>query len=221
MVKKGLLLCFCLVAAFLQGRTQRIFSEGLIIYDVKVEEPLNLHARESEQFEGSKMEIMVKNKTVRTDLLVAGNDREVISNTLDTTAVALLNRGLDKYLIRLSRKQVVAEFATYQNLNFQDGHATRKIAGFNCRKAVGKSSDGDPVTVFYTTELVPGNPAYFPEFPGLKGVPLEFEKKVGGLRMTMTANSVDLSPIPASDFDIPTNGYKEITEQEIEQMTGG
>ncbi|HUX83892.1 MAG TPA: hypothetical protein VMV20_01575 [Chitinophagaceae bacterium] len=200
---------------------QRVFSEGLIIYDVKVEEPLNIHARESEQFEGAKMEVMVKNKIVRTDLLVAGIDRVVIANTKDTTAVALLNRGLDKYLIRISRKQVEAEFAPYRNIDFQESHSNRQIAGYACRKAVGKTRDGASLTVYYAPDLVPADPAFFPQFTGIRGVPLQFEKKVGGLRMIMTASSVNLSPLPASDFDIPTTGYKEITQQEIEQMTGG
>ncbi len=221
MGKRFLLLASLFLMPAIRAIAQRVFSEGLIVYDVKVEEPLNIHARESEQFEGAKMELMVKNKIVRTDLMVAGNDRVTISNTQDSTAVALLNRGLDKYLIRISRKQVQAEFASYRNIDFQDGHSSRQIAGYACRKVVGKTRDDDPITVYYAPDLVPADPAFFPEFTGIRGVPLQFEKKIGGLRIIMTASSVDLSPLPASDFDIPTSGYREITQQEIDQMTGG
>lgn len=200
-------------------RAQRIFSQGLILYDVKVEEPVNAHSKQDDPFSGSKMELMVTDKMTRMDLLLGTGDRVVYSNIADTTAVALINRGPDKYLIRMSKSEVEKELENYKDMDFQDAHASRQIAGFNCHKAVGKTRDGNTITVYYATDLVPESPAYFPDFPRLKGVPLQFETKSGGLKMTMTATQVDLSPLPVSQFDIPTSGYKEITQTEIQDMT--
>ncbi|HVB02121.1 MAG TPA: hypothetical protein VNE41_00240 [Chitinophagaceae bacterium] len=200
---------------------QRIFSEGMILYDVRVDEPLNLRNQGTVQFSGSKMELMVNSKMSRTDLIVGAIDRVVIRNAADTTAVAMIDRGPEKYLMRLTPAMVKNELAVYAGMKFQDGHTQRKIAGYNCLKAVGKTRAGNTVTVFYTPDLVPGNPDYFPEFVGLKGVPLEFRTRIGGLKMIMTASQVNLTPQPASEFDIPTSGYKIISEEELQDMTNG
>ena len=70
------------------------------------------------------------------------------------------------------------------------------------------------ITVFYTRDLIPENKFYDPLFKNLDGLPLEYELKKGSLQIKYTLASISLNPVPASKFDIPTSGYRELTYEE-------
>ena len=65
-------------------------------------------------------------------------------------------------------------------------------------------SDGFEITVFYTRDLIPENKVYDPPFKNLDGLPLEYEFTKGDLHIKYTLASINLNPVPASKFDIPT-----------------
>ncbi|HVU83950.1 MAG TPA: hypothetical protein VHC50_03870, partial [Puia sp.] len=70
------------------------------------------------------------------------------------------------------------------------------------------------ITVYYTQDIVPENKAYDPVFVNLDGLPLEYEFSKGDLHIKYVLASINLNPVPASKFDIPTSGYREMTYEE-------
>lgn len=79
--------------------------------------------------------------------------------------------------------------------------------------------DGQTFDVYYSTDLVPENKQFNRRFVNLKGIPLQFEiLNKNGTKTTMVATKVDLFAVPASYFDTPKSGYKEISREEMSKI---
>jgi len=123
-----------------------------------------------------------------------------------------------KFLIRMNEENWNQKNRRYMNLNFTKTNETKTIAGYFCSQAKASSPDGSEITVFYTRDLMPDNKFYDPPFKNLDGLPLEYEIRKGDLRIRYTLASINLNPVPASKFDIPTSGYRELTYEESLKM---
>ncbi len=123
-----------------------------------------------------------------------------------------------KLLIRMNEENWNQKNKRYLNLNFIKTNETKTIAGYACIQAKASTADGFDITVYYTRDLIPENKTYDPPFRNLDGLPLEYELTRGNLHIRYTLVSVNLNPVPASKFDIPTRGYRELTYDESLKM---
>jgi GLPGLI family protein len=134
------------------------------------------------------------------------------------TGVILKEVNGQKLLIRMNEENWNQRNKRYQNLNFTKTNETKTIAGYACSQAKASTADGFEITVYYTRDLIPENKAYDPPFKNLDGLPLEYELTRGSLHIRYTLASLNLNPVPASKFDIPTSGYRELTYDESLKM---
>jgi GLPGLI family protein len=125
-----------------------------------------------------------------------------------------------KLLIRLNEENWNQKNRRFLNLNFAKTTETKTIAGYFCSQARASTPDGFDITVFYTRDLIPENKFYDPPFKNLDGLPLEYELTKGNLHIRYTLASINLNPVPASKFDIPTSGYREMTYDESLKLKG-
>jgi GLPGLI family protein len=123
-----------------------------------------------------------------------------------------------KLLIRMNEENWNQKNRRFLNLNFTKSNESKMIAGYACIRASASTSDGFDITVFYTRDLIPENKSYDPSFKNLDGLPLEYELKKGALHIKYSLASINLNPVPASKFDIPTSGYRELTYEESLRM---
>ncbi len=123
-----------------------------------------------------------------------------------------------KLLIRMNEENWNQKNKRFLNLNYAKTNESKTIAGYACVGAAASTPDGFEITVFYTRDLVPENKSYDPAFKNLDGLPLEYELKKGSLNIKYTLASINLNPVPASKFDIPTGGYRELTYEESLKM---
>jgi GLPGLI family protein len=123
-----------------------------------------------------------------------------------------------KLLIRMDRENWNEKNRKFMNLVFKNTSETKTIAGYACSQATASTPDGFDITVYYTRDLIPENKLYDPLFKNLEGLPLEYELKKGDLQIKYTLASISLNPVPASKFDIPTSGYRELTYAESLKM---
>jgi len=56
------------------------------------------------------------------------------------------------------------------------------------------------------------------QFKNLEGLPLEYELSQGKLRIKYTVSKINMNPVPASKFDIPKSGYRELTYEESRKL---
>jgi GLPGLI family protein len=125
-----------------------------------------------------------------------------------------------KLLIRLNEENWNQKNRRFQNLNFTKTNETKTIAGYTCIQARASTPDGFDITVFYTRDLIPENKSYDPPFKNLDGLPLEYELAKGSLHIRYTLASINMNPVPASKFDIPTSGYREMSYEESLKLKG-
>lgn len=215
--KYGWLVLLCWIAG--AASAQQRFSDGEITYSVDIVLPQGTPAGAADAYAGSQLVYAFKNYRFRSDMHIGNRIYTSIRNSRNNTAVTLIDAGPAKYLIRLNAQQLAQESASSQAEQFTDAGAGGEIAGYSCRKAVGKLKDGTTFTVFYTPAIIPENTAYNKRFAGLGGTPLKFETTTArGIKMTMTATHVSLAPQPSAKFDTPTSGYREMTYQELQDL---
>jgi GLPGLI family protein len=119
-----------------------------------------------------------------------------------------------KLLIRMNEENWIQKNKRFANLNFIKTNEKKMIAGYPCVQAKASAADGFEMTVYYTRDLIPENKSYDPAFKNLDGLPLEYEFTKGDLHIRFTLAAINLNPVPASKFDIPTSGYRELTFEE-------
>ena len=105
-----------------------------------------------------------------------------------------------------------------RNVEWRMEPETRTIAGFECRKAVGRICDSVVVVAFYTDEIVPVSG---PEgFQGLPGMILGLA--IPRLYSTWFATKLELiTPAEASKIKPPTRGKKSSREEMITTIDNG
>jgi GLPGLI family protein len=162
-------------------------------------------------------------------IYIKGNmSRSEMKNSLyQSTTIydANANRGVilkevsgQKLLIRVSPDNWDEINKPYDDIEFKNTTETKTIAGYKCIKAIAKTKDGYSFTVYYTTELIPENRSYNAKFRSLNGLPLEYELTNGSFLIKYTISSINLNPVPASKFDIPKSGYREMTYDESKKL---
>lgn len=130
------------------------------------------------------------------------------------TGVILREVNGQKLLIRLNEENWKQKNIRSSGLIFTKTNETKTVAGYFCNQAKATTPGGLEITVFYTRDLIPENKSYDAQFQDLDGLPLEYELQKGNVHIKYTLASVNLNPVPASKFDIPTSGYREMTYDE-------
>jgi hypothetical protein len=126
-----------------------------------------------------------------------------------------------KLLIRMNPDAWSERNRMYEGVVFSNTRETKIIAGYNCVRATGQTSAGAQVSVYYTKDLVPENKQYDPIFKTLEGLPLEYELTNGNVKITYRFSKMNLNPVPASKFDIPLSGYREMNYDESKKLNVG
>jgi GLPGLI family protein len=166
-----------------------------------------------------------KGMHANTTFYIKGNlSREEISSSLFSSTtiydakagsgVILKEVNGQKLLIRLNGENWNQKNSRFKNIRFTRTAETRMIAGYSCVRATAATASGYQIDVFYTKDLIPENKSYDPTFINLEGLPLEYEFSKGDLHIKYVLASINLNPVPASKFDIPTSGYREMTYEE-------
>lgn len=114
------------------------------------------------------------------------------------------------YMSVLTNQEWLDQYSKYKGMEVRFFKKdTKKILGYDCIRAVATLKDGSRIQLYYTPELkttVCDNPY---EFEKIDGLILEFESQMGKkYKFTFTATSIDFSPVPASRFIIPKEGYR-------------
>lgn len=215
LVMQKYLLTF-LLFSLITGRltAQRLVSDAKIVYKMETAgQPAD------PTFEGGTLTQYVKGHQSRVDIDFKALHYSYLIDSRNQTVVTLIDNHGDKYLIRAGKEDYEKELKQYASVQFTDAKETKEIAGYTCKRSVGKMPDGQTFDVYYSSDLVPENKQFNRRFVNLKGIPLQFEiLNKNGTKTTMIATKVDLFAVPGSYFDTPKSGYKEISREEMSKI---
>lgn len=217
MNKISILLAFMILFNLTFGWAQKKVSELTLVYTATIttgsKEP-----RLGDAFDGSTTTVYVKGSMSRSEMVSALASFTTIYDGKTGSSVILQEVSGQKILIRMTAEDWKDKNKRYEGITFNNTDETKTIAGYTCTKAIAKMSDGATFTVYYTKEIVPDNMDFNYQFKNLNGLPLEYELKQGSVTINYTASSISLNPVPASKFDIPKSGYRELTYEESRQI---
>ena len=192
---------------------QKKFSEGTINYDIVINTGTN-KPQAADFLDGATSTVYIKGNKSRTEMISSlGTQATVIDGATNSIAV-LKEYGDQKYLIQLTPVEWKEANKKYEGVTFSVTNETKAILGYTCKKAIGKLSDGNTFTVWYTPDLIPENNDFQLANKGLPGLALQYETSIGNMNVVYTVSKVSFSPVPASKFDLPKTGYRVMTYAE-------
>jgi GLPGLI family protein len=210
-------LLFLLSFSFLQVYAQKKVSELTLTYDAAISTG-SAEPKMADAFDGATTTVYIKGNLSRSEMVSALFSTATIHDSKTGTAVVLREVSGQKLLIRMSPENWIEKNRRYDGIKFVNSQETKTIAGYKCIKAEAQLADGSSFIVYYTPEIVPENKDYDYQFKNLNGLPLEYELTQGKLKIRYTVSKINMNPVPASRFDIPKSGYREMTYEESKKL---
>jgi len=196
---------------------QKKVSELTLVYDASISTGEN-QAKLADAFDGATTTVYIKGTLSRSEMVSSLASFTTIHDARTGTAVVLQEISGQKLLIHMTAEDWKDKNKRYEGITFTNTPDTKTIAGYNCVKAIATMKDGATFSVYYTKDIVPENPDYNVQFRNLDGLPLEYELVQGKLKIKYTVSKINMNPVPASKFDIPKGGYREMTYEESKKQ---
>ena len=213
-----------LLAFLLTGSTvvsgQKVMAEGTLVYDMSIQTG-NAVPQKGDALDGATTTVYLKGNNSRTEMVSVLGNETTIHNAKTGAAVILKEFSGQKLMIKLTRENWEAKNKAYQDISFSLTGETKTIAGYPCKKAIAKMSDGKSFAVYYSPDLVPANKEYDPTFANLPGLAMEYEIESGKMKFKYTLSKISYEAVQIAKFDFPTSGYRVMTYEENQQLKKG
>lgn len=197
----------------LSAFTQKKFSEGTLNYDIVINTGTD-KPQAADFLDGATSTVYVKGNKSRTEMISSLGTQATLIDGNANAIVVLKEYGDQKYLIQLTSSEWKEANKKYDGVSFTISNETKTILGYNCKKAIGKLSDGKTFSVWYTPELIPENNDYQTANKNLPGLAMQYETAMGNMNVVYTVSKISFAPVPVSKFDLPKAGYRVMTYAE-------
>jgi GLPGLI family protein len=214
----AIVLLFGCLAISVAGRAQKIVSELTLVYEYSVN-PTDDGKQGTT--ENAVHTVYIKGNKSRSEISNSMFSSTVIFDSNAGSGVILKEVSGQKLLIRMNADNWAERNRMYDGIVYKNTTETKEIAGYKCIKAIGQSPSGTTITVYYTRDVIPENRQYEPSFRTLDGLPLEYELANGNVRIRYRIARINLNPVPASKFDLPNSGYRELSYEDSKKMNIG
>jgi len=215
MIKFVYLLVF-LIASFGKIEAQKLVNEATLTYKVDIKNSTSKQPPTSTN--ANQYVIYLKGLLCRSDLITAlGSESGVYDAKKETGYIAKSYSG-QKLLINLNKTNWMTQHATFQQLKFDETSETKKISGFDCKKATSKLVSGETIVVYYDPNIILSNQDYVLAFPNLKGLPIAIERESKGSLFTYTLSNIVYDNVPSSLFEIEQKNYRVMNYEEAKKF---
>ncbi len=198
-------LFFFSISSFAQ---QRIVAECTVTYQISLEES-NLNKEVQTALQHSSKTVYIKGNDSRVDLNSPSLLQSVIYDKTNGTAVILREFGSNKFMTKLNNKEWRLANKQFDGMTIHFVNETKNILGYECKKAILHLKDSSVFNIYYATTIAPSVREFEYQFKDVPGFVLEFDvKEEGASIVRYKATKINLSPVQASKYDIPTSGYR-------------
>ena len=187
---------------------QRIVAECTITYNLSADSGMNSKDYVQSLKESSKT-VYIKGNNCRIDLLSPAFLQSTFYYKTDGTAIILREFGNNKFMTKIDKSGWIKENSRYEGLTINLTEERKIILGYECRKATIVLKDNSIFNLYFAVSIAPSVKEFEYQFKDIPGLVLEYEvKDNNGNTIRYTATKVNLSPVPASRFEIQTAGYR-------------
>jgi GLPGLI family protein len=198
------LLLFCSIAATAQVK-QKVLSDLTIHFSVNYTD-----SSRPQDLVPALMVVYIKGQLSRVDFSTTSYTQIRLHDAKKDSVFVLQHAGTTK--LRRSYDSVGWERLNnrYDSLRIELTNETKKILGYDCRKAVISLKNGSTYYAYYATTIAPSTREYELPFRNIPGLVLEYETVAEGSNRRIRYNAIKINPSPvqASKFEIPKSGYR-------------
>lgn len=207
-----LFISFLLMSA--SAKSQHSLDDGTLLYNISI----HSSNQESKTIPGATLTLYVsKTKSSSVMNSTLGTESAVYDNVLGKGFILKEYSG-QKLMITINYKDWQQKNQWNNNLNFNYTNETKIINGFTCKKATAITQSGNPFTVYYAPDIKITNTKYNNAFPGLPGLPVQFDLQSGNLIFQYQLTSINYRVVPANIFEAPKSGYRVMSYEENQQL---
>ena len=201
---------FCFLILHGARAQQRIVAECTVVYKVETQDAVNAGKRQK-----ATKTVYIKSNNARIELVSQAYAQTTIFNKTTATAAIIRTIGGEKYMTILSTAQWQKINNLLDSTRIVLTTDSLSIVDYSCKKAILYLKDNSEVTVYYTPSIIPSVKEYEYIFKDIPGFVLGYEMMdANGVITIFRATQINLyNPVPASKFDIPTKGYRIITQE--------
>lgn len=187
---------------------QRIVAECTITYSIVAD--ANVADKDLiESLKESIKVVYIKGNNSRSDLISPAFTQSTFFDKSDGNAVVLREFGNNKFMTKLDNAAWKKQNAKFEGLSISVSNETKSILGYECKKATIQLKDGSSFEIYFATAIAPSVKGYEYQFKDVPGLVLEYDAlEANGKKIHYTAAKVNLSPVPASKFDIQASNYR-------------
>ena len=187
----------------------RVVAECTVNYSIQIKGDAKMDNETAALLKSSSKIVYIKGNDSRVDLLSTTFLQTLIYDKSTGTAVIMRELGANKFMTKLDNKAWANQNSKYTGMVITYLDEVKQILGYECKKAILQLNDGNTFSVYYATAISPSVREFEFQFKDIPGFVLEYETVEGkGEKITFTATKINLNPVPASKFDIPTSGYR-------------
>jgi hypothetical protein len=141
----------------------------------------------------------------------------IITDESDKSLMMLFRFSSKKMACQLNEEQIHTFLSQFPDVEYIETGQTMVIAGYDTKKLTAVFMNASRESeLFYTDDIKIPNPNWPTPYKEVPGVLLKYDIQKYGLTMRFTATKVELTDIPDSDFEAPSE-FKRTPFKELEQ----
>jgi len=197
-------------------QAQKTINEAALTYKVDIRNSSS--AQTTQNTNTSQYIIYIKGLSSRSDLITSmGSESAVYDAKKEIGYIAKSYSG-QKLLINLNKVEWMKHHETFQQLKFIETSETKKISGFDCKKATSKLASGEIITVYFEPQIILSNQDYALAFPELKGLPILIERESKGNLFTYTLAEINYDNVASNLFEIAQKNYRVMNYEDAKKF---
>jgi len=197
---------------------QKSLEEAHVEYEVT---NIEAESMEAQMMKGTLINIFFNKANSKMNVQMMGGmvTMDILTETASENTTLLMNMMGRKVKVKKDAEETEEEAGKPDFDITYDKADTKKIAGYDCIKAILTDKETKESIKMYITESLAPSVALLDEmFPGIKGLPMEIMISSQGMGATITALNVKKS-VDKTAFDIP-EGYEEMTPEQFQKEMG-
>ena len=168
-----------------------------------------------------KLKYKFKNNNTRTELSAGGGifTTSVLAHYDNTTVDHMVKMINSKYVLHMDSALAKSSFEDISKIKYTFSDETKEIAGYKCKKAVISFKDNSKpsFTIYYTNDIHIENANWCIPYDSINGVLMEYQIKINGIEMKLTASEVVKEKFEDDEFNVPKD-YVNISKEEMDKI---
>lgn len=197
-------------------KAQRIFNEGILLYDITVRKTMN--GKESDLIQNANYKLYLKGNLSRVDFSNnLGVETSVYNGKLENGFI-LKSYSTQQLMINLTKPEWMSKNQNFRNLKFTFSEEQKMVNGYTCKKATATLNEGDEIVVYFDPSIIMNNSDYSISINEIKGLPVQIQRTASDVFYQYNLKKVNTDAVAPAIFEAPKSGYRILSFREAQEL---